>query len=135
MGFEAWERRANVQGEPGDHLVKTEEVRLDARLGLGARREWGSRQTGVEPEALIGADLEWDVTDKQQRLALAPYFFPVVGDLDDYRARVSGEWRFLFDKDMHLNFLIGTLYEYTALVDSGKDHGDLRVYLGLRFSF
>lgn len=132
--FESWQKRANVQVGPGYHLIKTDDVRLDARLGIGVRREWGSRQTGAEPEGLIGADFEWNVTDKQ-RCTLAPYFFPVVGDLDDYRARVSGEWRFLFDKDMHLSFLIGTLYEYTSLVDSGKNHGDLRVYLGLQFGF
>ena len=61
--------------------------------------------------------------------------FPVVGDQEDYRARISGEWRFLFDKDMNLSFLIGTLYEYSSLVDPGKDHGDMRTYLGLRFAF
>ena len=28
-----------------------------------------------------------------------------------------------------------TLYEYQSLVDSGKDHGDFRTYLGLRYEF
>ncbi|MHC4117984.1 MAG: DUF481 domain-containing protein [Planctomycetota bacterium] len=132
--FESWEQRANLQAGPGYRLVKTEDVTLDARLGIGARREWGSQENDVETEGLIGADLEWDITDKQ-RCKFAPYYFPVVGDSDNYRGRVSGEWRFLFDKDMHLSFLIGTLYEYTSLVDPGSAHGDLRVYLGLQYSF
>jgi hypothetical protein len=58
-----------------------------------------------------------------------------VGDLDDYRARVAGEWSYLFGPEMSLNFLVGTLYEYQSISDPEKTHGDLRVYLGLRFGF
>lgn len=83
---------------------------------------------------LAGGDFNWDIARKQ-KLTCMSYYFHVVGDLDDYRARISGEWRFIFDKYMNLNFLIGTLYEYTSLIDPDKDHRDMRTYLGLRFSF
>ena len=132
--FESWEKRINAQAGPGYHLIKSDNMTLDGRLGIGARREWGSQNNNVKAEALIGADYQWDLTDKQ-KIVLAPYYFPVVGDLDDYRARVSGEWRFSFQEDMLLSFLIGTLYEYTSLVDPDKSHGDLRLYMGLRFGF
>ncbi|UCC96907.1 MAG: DUF481 domain-containing protein [Phycisphaerales bacterium] len=132
--FESWQKRANGQAGPGYHLIKTDDKNLDVKLGLGPRKEWGSENNNVKAEGLIGADFEWDITEKQ-KCTLSPYFFPVVGDLDDYRARISGEWRFLFDKDMKLSFLIGTLYEYQSIVDPGKEHGDLRVYLGLQFGF
>ena len=132
--FESWQKRANGQVGPGYHLIKTDDINLDIRLGLGARKEWGSQNNNPKFEGLIGADFEWEITDTQI-FTLSPHFFPVVGDLDDYRARVAGEWRFLFDKDMNLSFLIGTLYEYQSVVDPGKEHGDLRVYLGLQFGF
>jgi ribosome maturation factor RimP len=132
--FESWEQRVNAQVGPGYHLIMSNDMRLDLRLGLGPRREWGSENNDVKAEGLIGADFVWDIASKQ-KCTFSPYFFPVVGDLDDYRARISGEWRFLFDKDMNLSFLIGTLYEYTSLVDPDKDHGDLRTYLGLQFGF
>ncbi len=132
--FESWKQRANAQAGPGYHLIKSDDMTLDLRLGLGARREWGSENNNPKAEGLTGADFRWDISSKQ-RCLFAPYFFPVVGDLDDYRARVSGEWRYLFDKDMLLSFVIGTLYEYSSIVDPGKSHGDLRVYLGLRYGF
>ena len=132
--FESWQKRVNAQAGPGYHLFKSDDLNLDIRLGLGPRKEWGSENNNWKAEGLIGADFNWDISQKQ-RCTFAPYFFPVVGDLDDYRARISGEWRFLFDKDMNLSFLIGTLYEYTSIVDMDKDHGDLRTYLGLRFGF
>lgn len=132
--FESWQKRANGQVGPGYHLVETDELTLDIRLGLGARKEWGSQNNNPKFEGLIGADFEWEITDRQI-VTFSPHFFPVVGDLDDYRARVAGEWRFLFDKDMNLSFLIGTLYEYQSVVDPEKEHGDLRVYLGLQFGF
>jgi hypothetical protein len=74
------------------------------------------------------------VSDKET-FDLSAYFLPTLGDLDDYRARISSEWRFLFDKEMNLSFLVGTFYEYQSLVDPDKDHGDLRAYIGLRFEF
>jgi hypothetical protein len=132
--FESWEKRANAQIGGGYHLFNNDDMMLDLRLGLGPRREWGSENNDVVAEAILGADFRWDITSKQ-RCVFSPYFFPVVGDVEDYRARISGEWRFLFDKDMNLSFLIGTLYEYTSLVDPGKDHGDMRTYLGLRYAF
>jgi len=132
--FESWQKRANGQVGPGYHLVETDDLILDIRLGLGARKEWGSQNNNPKFEGLIGADFEWEITDRQI-VTFSPHFFPVIGDFDDYRARVAGEWRFLFDKDMNLSFLIGTLYEYQSIVNPEKEHGDLRVYLGLQFGF
>lgn len=132
--FESWRQRANAQIGPGYHLIASDDRMLDIRLGLGARREWGSENDGAKAEGLVGADFRWKITDSQT-CTFAPYFFPVVGDLDDYRARITGEWSFLFSKEMLLSFLVGTLYEYQSIVDPGNTHGDLRVYLGLRYGF
>jgi putative salt-induced outer membrane protein YdiY len=132
--FQSWQQRVNAQVGPGYHLIKTDDISLDARLGLGARKEWGSLNNNAKAEGLVGVDFKWQITDRHT-LKLAPYFFPVVGDLDDYRARVSGEWRLSIDKDMNLSFVVGTLYEYQSQVDPGTTHGDLRTYLGLQFAF
>jgi putative salt-induced outer membrane protein YdiY len=130
--FESWKQRVNAQVGPGYHLVTNDDMSLDARLGLGPRREWGSETDGVKAEGLIGFDFEWKTSDRKT-FKVSPHFFPVVGDLDDYRARISGEWRFLFDKATHLGLVLGTLYEYQSVADPGKDHGDLRTYIGLQF--
>lgn len=132
--FESWQQRANAQGGPGYHLVRTDNLMLNSRLGLGARKEWGSENDRAKLEGLIGTDFRWEMTDKSS-ITLAPYVYSVVGDLDDYRARITGEWSYLFGPEMSLNFLVGTLYEYQSIADPGKNHGDLRVYLGLRFGF
>jgi len=76
----------------------------------------------------------WTINEKEN-VKFASYFLPTFGDLDDYRARISGEWRFLFDKDLNLSFMVGTFYEYQSVVDPEKAHGDMRTYLGLRFEF
>lgn len=132
--FESWQQRANAQGGPGYHLVKTDTMTLDGRLGLGARKEWGSENDKAKLESLLGTDFQWKVTDKST-VTFSPYFFPVVGDLGDLRARVTAEWNYLFGKEMNLNFFVGTLYEYQTITDPDKSPEDLRVYLGLRFGF
>jgi hypothetical protein len=117
-------------------FVRTEEETgwFDPELRKLAAKTSRLKEEGWKAEGLIGADFNWDITEKQ-KCTFLPYFFPVVGEMDDYRARISGEWRFLFGKDMKLSFLTGTLYEYTSIVDPDKDHEDLRTYLGLRFGF
>jgi hypothetical protein len=132
--FESWEQRANAQIGPGYHLIQNDQFVLDARLGLGPRREWGSQNDTLKLEALFGGDFEWHI-NRKQAFSISPYFFPVVGDLDDYRARVTGEWRFLFDSQIRLSFVTGGLYEYQSIADEGKKNGDLRLYMGLRFGF
>jgi len=132
--FESWDQRANLLVGPGYHLINNDEIKLDARLGFGPRKEWGSQNDDMKFEGAIGGSFEWTI-NKKEKLKFASYFFPTFGDLDDYRGRISGDWRFLFDKDLNLSFLVGTFYEYQSIVDPDKTHGDMRTYLGLRFEF
>ena len=132
--FESWDQRANLLVGPGYHLINNDEIKLDARLGFGPRKEWGSQNDDMKFEGAIGGSFEWTI-NKKEKLKFASYFLPTFGDLDDYRGRISGDWRFLFDKDLNLSFLVGTFYEYQSIVDPDKTHGDMRTYLGLRFEF
>ncbi|MFC1604338.1 YdiY family protein [Planctomycetota bacterium] len=132
--FESWRERGSLLVGPGYHLINSDEIKLDARLGFGPRKEWDSQNDDLKFEGAIGGSFEWTIS-KKEKLKFASYFFPTFGDLDDYRGRVSGEWRFLFDKDLNLNFLVGTFYEYQSIVDPDKAHGDMRTYVGLRFQF
>jgi len=132
--FESWQQRANAQAGPGYHLIEKDDLTLDVRSGLGVRREWGSINNNPKLEGLIGADFEWEITSKQI-CRFAPSYYPVVSDFNDYRTRFSGEWRYLFDEDMHLNFSVGSSYEYQSVVDPGKEHADLRVFLKLGYAF
>jgi len=132
--FESWQERANLLVGPGYHLINNDEMKLDARLGFGPRKEWGSQNDNIKFEGAIGGSFEWTI-NKKEKLKFASYFLPTFGDLEDYRGRISGDWRFLFDKDLNLSFLVGTFYEYQSIVDPGKSHGDMRTYLGLRFEF
>ena len=132
--FESWQQRANAQAGPGYHLIENGDMTLDVRSGLGVRREWGSINDNPKFEGLIGADFVWEITGNQT-CKFAPYYYPVVSDFGDYRTRFSGEWRYFFDEDMRLSFLVGALYEFQSIVDPGKEHADLRVYLGLGYGF
>lgn len=132
--FESWQQRANILVGSGYHLIDSNEIKLDARLGFGPRKEWGSQNDDIKFEGAIGGSIEWTI-NKKEKLEFASYFIPTFGDLDDYRGRMSGEWRFLFDKDLNLSFLLGAFYEYQSIVDPDKTHGNMRTYVGLHFRF
>jgi hypothetical protein len=133
--FESWRQRAAGQGGVGYHLLRRRTLMLDLRPGLGLRKEWGSLNDDVRFEGLLGADLEWKVSGKQT-LRLSSALYPVLTDLDDYRSRTSWNWRYALRKEgMSISYLIGVLHEYQSVVDPGKEHVDLRFYLGFEFGF
>jgi hypothetical protein len=132
--FESWRQRAAGQGGPGYHLIQGDNVNLDLRPGLGLRKEWGSLNDNVRFEGLLGGDFEWKISGKQT-LTLNAAFFPVLTDSDDYRSRVSWDWRYQLQEDMGISLLVGALHEYQSIVDPNKEHRDLRFHLGIHFGF
>jgi putative salt-induced outer membrane protein YdiY len=132
--FQSWAQRLAGLAGPGYHLIQTDDVTFDVRVGLGTRKEWGSENDDYKVEAGEALGLTWDMTSRQ-KVAASTNVATVVGDLDDYRARSSAEWQFSFDRDMRLSFVTGIDHEYTSVVDLGDRHSDTRYHIGLRYSF
>ena len=72
---------------------------------------------------------------ERQSFDLAAYIAPVLSDFDDYRTRLTMNWRYRLDQESRLHLLIGVLDEYQSVVDPGNDKNDLRVYSGIQFGF
>ncbi|MHC4989860.1 MAG: DUF481 domain-containing protein [Planctomycetota bacterium] len=132
--FESWEQRVNGHGGPGYQFYDTESFRFSGRVGLGARREFGSENDELQAEALFGLNLAWKINDRQT-LELGGRYFPVVTDPDDFRTRSTISWRWLLDNDLNLSLNAGLTHEYQSIVDPGSDRNDLRVFVGLGIGF
>jgi hypothetical protein len=59
----------------------------------------------------------------------------VLDDLDDYRTRSTGNWRYALSDDLHLSLLVGYSWELQSIVDPGDEHYDLRFFIGVQYAF
>lgn len=137
--FQSWEQRINAEAGPGYHIIRKEtfdevDMELDAMAGVGARKEFGSMNENVKAEGLLGVEYVWQITNRMS-LDWNFTYFPVLSDFNDYRLRSGGNWRYVIDQDMNLSLLIGYSFEYQSLIDPGAEHYDLRIYVGIQYSF
>ncbi len=118
--FKSWNKRGSLHFGPGYQLYNANAVTLAADVGLGTRRESGSRNDPWKLEGLTGFTLQWQVTEGQAFDAGATYT-PVLDDFDDFRARASLYWRLLVSREANLSLLLGLLNEHQSIVDPGID--------------
>lgn len=132
--FQSWEYRATAHGGAGYHLIKTDAFFLDLRGGAGASKEWKSDDEDLRPEALLGFDLGWKITERQE-FTLNSYLYPDLGEPGDYRWTTSAAWKLLLDQEANMSLSVGLRNEYQSEVDPGVEHNDLYLFAGLGFDF
>ncbi len=132
--FESWRQRVANHVGPGYDIIDKEGLLLDARVGVGPRKEWGSEDDDWEPEGLLGLRFDWQITRRQSFDASAA-FLPVLGDFGNYRTRSAVNWAVRVFNDLDLSVTTGVSHEYQSRVDPDKDHNDLRFFTGLQFDF
>lgn len=132
--FKSWNKRGSLHFGPGYQLYDSNSVTLTADVGMGSRRESGSRNDQWKFEGLTGFTFQWQVTEGQAFDAGAT-FTPVLDDFDDFRARASLNWRLLVSREANLSLILGLLNEYQSIVDPGIDRNDLRMFAGLQVAF
>jgi putative salt-induced outer membrane protein YdiY len=132
--FESWGHRANIQIGPGYNLTKSDDMLLDLRFGAGGRKEWGSINSDLKFEGLVGFDFKWKITE-MQTFDTGVWYFPVLTETEDYRTRSTLNWRYRLSKELNLSLLLGLLHEYQSIVDPGDENSETRTYLGLQMEF
>jgi putative salt-induced outer membrane protein YdiY len=136
--FESWKWRINFQGGPGYRILRKDDhglnMILDAYGGIGARKEFASANDEWKPEAVLGVDYIYHITERM-RLDFEFQYFPVLDLIDDYRLRSTATWRYALTNDQNLSLIIGYLVEYQAIADPGKERTDFRIWIGIQYSF
>ncbi len=132
--LESWRQLLASHVGPGYDIIDKDGFHLDARGGVGPRKEWGSEDDDWEPEGLFGLRFDWEITRRQSFDASAA-FLPVLADFGNYRTRSAAHWAVRIFNDLDLSVTAGATHEYQSEIDPGKDHNDLRFFTGLQFDF
>ncbi len=143
--FQSWDQRVTAGGGFRYNIVNlagidakaqyNDVLSVNGRGGVGFRKEFGSLDEDIVPEAIVGVDLTWKVSVRQQ-LVFGMTFYPDLEELGDGRFTSKAEWVYnLADLWDGLNLIIGYAYEYQSQVDPGVDRNTLNVYAALSIGF
>lgn len=82
--FKAYDMRVAANAGVGYKLIDTEPATFKIRFGSGASHEIGGPNDDVIPEAVYGADMEWQLTPRQKVEGSSDYL-PEWGQWSNYR--------------------------------------------------
>lgn len=122
--FQDWDQRIQLFAGLGYEFLKErsllesgqDRASLNGRLGAGATREFGSGDDDWHPEALIGLDFFWQITDRNS-FAAGTEVFPALDDFGELRAISYAAYDIQLADDGDLRLRLGVEHEYDS--DSG----------------
>jgi putative salt-induced outer membrane protein YdiY len=132
--FQSWDSRVSGHLGIGYRLIQPPKLTLNLLAGLGAVKEWGSSNDNVRAEALLGVEGKYEFAEKHT-LVFSSTLFPDLSDPGEYRWVNNAGWSFLMDEKNKLSLTAGVQHEYQTVVDTGREHSDVRVLVGLQLDF
>ena len=131
--FETWEQRLSPYAGIGYALKRTEDLTVDLRLGGGGTWQYEGDQNFIT-QFLFEVNSTWKIDDRSL-LTGAVKFAPNVNAFDDYFLTLSAVYKTKLMKDSPLTFNISFLNIYDSEPGIGENGNDLKLVMGLGYTF
>ena len=132
--FQSWEHRVSGFGGVGYQFYNEEDFELLGRVGVGGSQTFNSPDDEFRWEALLGADLRWDISEKTE-LTASTEIFPSLSDPGEFRTLTRASVSTLLDEELNMSFVAGVEHEYQSENEDPTDKNDFRILFGLQFEF
>ncbi|MEM0925695.1 MAG: DUF481 domain-containing protein [Planctomycetota bacterium] len=117
--FKAFDSRINLNGGVGFDFVRTDDAFFITRFGAGASKEIGAPDDDWKPEAVFGAEGEYQLNRYNKFKAKVDYF-PVWSDFSDYRVVTDAAWEILLDDSDNLSLKLAITDRYDSTPQGAK---------------
>jgi len=97
----------------GYQFVKTDTWSFKGRFGSGATRQWDGPDERWRPEAMLGIDFEYKISERQKLRCTSDYY-PEWGDYEVYRIRTDAGWEVLLDEATNMSLKLGVIDRYDS---------------------
>ncbi len=111
--FKAFDLRLNVNGGLGYYFVRSDAATFATRFGAGASQEVGAPDDSWKPEAVFGAEAEYQV-NRYHRMKGKVDYFPAWADFSDYRIVTDAAWEILLDDTDNLSLKLAVTDRYDS---------------------
>lgn len=132
--FQDWDHRVSLGGGFGYEAIRNDEHTVLLRGGLGAVKEFGSMDDDIKPEAILGADWNWTISDLQS-LTANTSIYPDLEETGEFRSLSEAAWRMKLDNAENIAISVGLRHEYQSLVAPGTKEHDIKLTGGLVIDF
>jgi putative salt-induced outer membrane protein YdiY len=123
--FKDWDYRLAANGGVGYEFVKTDSYRLLGRAGLGGNQTFGGTREEFTPEALLGIEVAWKISERQS-FAFTNTLHPSLSESGEFRNATTLDWTLDLDQEAGLGLKIGLSNEYDSLTEDGVDKNDFK---------
>lgn len=132
--FADWDSRLEIGAGVGRELKKGDNYSVRGRAGLNGVREFSGSDDSWRLEAMLGADLDWDINENQS-LTASLTVFPDLEDTGEWRALFDAGWSVVLDAESSMNLKIGVNNEYDSRQEDPFEKNNFRYYIALAFKF
>jgi putative salt-induced outer membrane protein YdiY len=131
--FRAWTHRGSTHGGFGYHFVRSDDLKIIARGGVGASKQWDITED-LQPEGVLGLEMDWAFSPGQ-RLTAETTLFPDLDDLGEYRWVSTLAWRVQVSQLRGIGLSLGIESEYESESAPGIRNYDATWFVGLTVAF
>lgn len=117
----------------GYAFYDTEKFRFLGRVGAGGSYEFGNVNEFV-PEALIAAELRWQVAENQ-RFELSSTLFPDLNNVGEYRNFTEAAYSVTLQRGRGMSLKFGLQNEYDSFTEDDSQHNELTYFGAAVLSF
>ena len=117
--FKAFDLRLNMNGGLGYYFLRTDRSTFVTRFGAGASREIGAPDDAWKPEAVFGAEADYQLNARNKMKGKIDYF-PAWEDFGDYRVVTDAAWEILLDDAENLSLKLSVTDRYDSTPQGAK---------------
>lgn len=111
--FRPFDLELTLNSGVGYRFVDNDVVLLKGRFGSGAMRQWNGPDERWRPEAMLGVDFEYTISERQ-KFHITSEYFPEWGDLEVYRIRTDAGYEVLVSEATNMSLKLGIIDRYDS---------------------
>ncbi|MDJ0807714.1 MAG: DUF481 domain-containing protein [Gammaproteobacteria bacterium] len=128
--YKDWDHRISFAAGPGYQFVKNNTWDISGKIGLGGSKTYGDEDEDFTPEALIGLNLGWTISDRES-VDFVSTFYPSLDNGGEYRNITTLDWKMKMEEQGKLAMKIGLSNEYDSEAEGDVEKNDFKYYLAL----
>lgn len=128
--YKDWEHRLSFSVGPGYQFIKNSTWNVKGRVGLGGNKTYGDEDEDFTPEALIGLNVGWTISERES-IDFATTFYPSLENSGEYRNLTTFDWKMNMHENGKLAMKIGLINEYDSEAGEDVENNDFKYHLSL----
>ncbi len=118
--FKDWDYRISGSGGVGYQFLKNDTWLVKGKAGLGGNQTFGGNDEKFSPEAILGLDADWKISDKES-LSMGTTFYPNLRDSGEFRNISTFDWKISMDAALGIKIGLSNEYDSEAIGDTKEN--------------